>query len=214
MSLHRELNNARDCNARNAYSALVNGFGLAMALDDIQLKRDNMKMVLANTDYIIISSNRFYDSLSRNPGRWPMSEVYYDALFSGELGFELIETFQETFELGPLRVSDQHLPIMNSPAWLNEFEAEEAFHVYDHPVVFVFEKTDTYSSENMIQLLDSVTLNRATDVNVGLFNDPSLIGVNPLYSLPVDEIPTQLKLKPSDREIQYANGSWYERFFP
>jgi hypothetical protein len=29
-----------------------------------------------------------------------MTRVYYDALFSGELGFELLETFQGTFELG------------------------------------------------------------------------------------------------------------------
>jgi len=39
------------------------------------------------------------------------------------------------------------LPIDDLPHWLNEFEAEEAFHVYDHPVVFVFRKTADYSPE-------------------------------------------------------------------
>ncbi len=207
------LKTARDCNSINAYSSLVNGYGLSIALDDIELKREHMKLVLGNTDYIVVSSNRFYDSVSRNPQRWPMTMAYYDALFNGELDFELVATFQETFELGPLRVPDQHLPTMESPAWLNEFEAEEAFHVYDHPVVFIFRKTDAYDHANTVRLLDSVTLSRTEDVLVGAFNDPTLIGVNPLYSLPADETPTQLKLKPEDRPIQYENGTWSERFF-
>ncbi|MEM6283126.1 MAG: DUF2298 domain-containing protein, partial [Chloroflexota bacterium] len=207
------LKNALNCDSINAYSGLVNGYGLSIALDDIELKREHLKLALPNTDYIVISSNRFYDSVSRNPGRWPMTMEYYDALFNGELGFELVATFHETFELGPLRVSDQHLPTMDAPAWLNEFEAEEAFHVYDHPVVFIFQKTEDFAPETLARVLDSVNINRADDVLVGAFNDPNLIGVNPLYSLPADETPTQLKLKPEDREIQYAGGTWSDRFF-
>lgn len=206
------LNNARDCNGRNAYAALVNGHGMVMALDDVDLKRDNIKMVLDESDYLVISSNRFYDSMSRNPERWPMTVAYYDALFDGAFGFELVATFQETFEFDPFRVSDQHLPTMDAPKWLNEFEAEEAFHVYDHPVVFIFQKTDNYQPETVARVLDSVSLLRAENVGIGSFNDPTLIGLNPLYSLPVDEIPTQLKLKPENREIQTNGGTWSERF--
>jgi len=84
----------------------------------------------------------------------------YSALFDGSLGFTLEKTFQETFELGPLRVSDQYLPTYTGPKWLNEFEAEEAFHVYDHPVVFIFKKTRAYSKENTEKILDSAPLNR------------------------------------------------------
>ena len=206
------LKSAHDCQSRNAYAALVNGYSLALALDDIELKRETLKLALDNTDYIVISSNRFYDSLSRNPGRWPMTVDYYEALFSGDLGFEVAAVFQETFELGPLRVSDQHLPTMDAPAWLNEFEAEEAFHVYDHPVVFVFRKTDDYSSANTRRILDSVNLNRASDVLVGSFNDPTLIGVNPITSLEADVTPTQLKLKQEAEQIQYENGTWLSLF--
>ena len=204
---------ARECNGRNAYGALVNGYSLYIALDDIALKRDAMQLALNNSDYVVISSNRFYDSISRNPARWPMTRAYYDALFGGELGFELAATFQETFELGPLRVSDQYLPTMDAPAWLNEFEAEEAFHVYDHPVVFIFRKTDAYDATQVAVLLDSVELSRADDIAIGSFNDPSLVGVMPTYSLPADETPTQLKLKPQDRELQYENGTWSRLFF-
>ncbi len=206
------LNNAQDCNARNAYGALVNGYAMGMALDDIELKRDTMQDALDHSDYIIISSNRFYDSVARNPERWPMTLAYYEALFNEELGYELAESFVETYELGPLRVPDQYLPTMVAPVWLNEFEAEEAFHVYDHPAVFVFRKTDEYDPAVTERVLFSEPLNRVENVTIGLFNDPGLVGVLPTYSLPVDDAPTQLKLKPEMRDVQYDNGTWSARF--
>ncbi|MFU8772705.1 MAG: hypothetical protein ACNA8H_09835, partial [Anaerolineales bacterium] len=46
--------------------------------------------------------------------------------FQGELGFELIETFQANPTVGPFVINTQF--------------AEEAFTVYDHPKVFIFEK--------------------------------------------------------------------------
>ncbi|MFZ4816356.1 MAG: DUF2298 domain-containing protein, partial [Phototrophicaceae bacterium] len=207
------LNTARDCNGRNAYTNLINGYEMAMSLDDIEIKRERMRLTLDNSDYIIISSNRFYDTISRNQGRWPMTLAYYQALFGGELGYDLVETFQETFEIGGIVISDQHLPTHTAPAWLNEFEAEEAFHVYDHPVVFVFKKRADYTPDLAALVLDSVSLLRADDVMVGAYTDPTLIGVNPIYSLPADEIPTQLALKPDLRDLQYQGGTWSERFF-
>ncbi len=206
------LNNAQDCNARNAYSGLVNGYAMGMALDDIELKRGTMQRALDHSDYIIISSNRFYDSVARNPERWPMTMAYYDALFNEELGYELAAFFVETFELGPLRVPDQHLPTMDAPGWLNEFEAEEAFHVYDHPAVFIFRKIDDYDPAVTERVLFSQPLNRVENVTIGLFNDPGLVGVLPTYSLPVDDAPTQLKLKPEFRDVQFENGTWSSLF--
>ena len=91
-------------------------------------------------DYLTIASNRFYDSETRLPLRWPLTTLYYEKLFAEELGYELVGVFDETFAFGPWRVSDQHLPIYDSPAWLNELEADEAFHVYDHPAAFIFRK--------------------------------------------------------------------------
>jgi YYY domain-containing protein len=209
------------CNGRNAWAGLVNGYQMYMSADEVQFKRDIMIESLENSDYIIISSNRFYDAEARIPIRWPMTLKYYDALFSGELGFELAALFDETFQLGPLRISDQYLPIYNGPEWLNEFEAEEAFHVYDHPAVFIYRKTDAFDAQKMRDLLNSVPLNRPEDA-VGGFNcpnnpsnsvcDPTLIGVVPLYSLPADPAPTQLQLTPDLRQMQYNNGTWSNRF--
>jgi YYY domain-containing protein len=205
------LSDANDCNGQDLWSAHINGYKLQVYWEEELYKIEYMQRALDNTDYLIIGTNRRYDSQSRIPYRWPMTMRYYETLFSGELGFELVETFQRTFELGPLKVSDQYLPTYDAPAWLNEFEAEEAFHVYDHPVVYIFRKTDAYSSENTARILGSVPLNKA-DVVYGSFNDPTLVGVVPLYSVPADPIPTALQLTPDLRHLQYDNGTWSSRF--
>ena len=112
---------------------------------DNQVKLDDILRTLDMGEYLTIASNRFYDSERRNLMRWPLTTLYYDKLFAGELGYELIRVFDETFEFGPWRVSDQQLPIYKSPAWLNELEADESFHVYDHPAAFIFRKSADYS---------------------------------------------------------------------
>jgi YYY domain-containing protein len=218
---------AYDCNGRSPWDAHINGYKLEIVQEDIPDKRDLMQRALDNSDYLIISTNRRYDTNTRIPMRWPMTTAYYDALFSGELGFELAEVFQETFEFGPFRVSDQHLPFYDSPPWLNEFEAEEAFHVYDHPAVMIFRKTEAYSSENTRAILD-VPLNR-----IGAFSEAStysescsevflqpgghgcdlaLPGVATLSSVQAAQFPTQLNLTNDRREIQYENGTWSELY--
>ena len=113
---------------------------------DNQLKYDDLLRSLDLADYLTIASNRFYDTEPRNLMRWPLTTLYYEKLFAEQLGFEIDAVFEETFELGPWKVSDQHLPTYTSPAWLNELEADESFHVYDHPAVYIFRKTEDYSA--------------------------------------------------------------------
>ena len=168
-----------------------------------------MQRGLDNSDYLVISTNRRYDSQSRIPYRWPMTMRFYSALFDGSLGFTLEKTFQETFQLGPLRVSDQYLPTYTGPKWLNEFEAEEAFHVYDHPAVFIFKKTSGYSKANTEKILNSAPLNRVDTAQtrnvcpqisptspIDYYCDSGLVGVVPLYSVQASKIPTGLQLPP------------------
>lgn len=209
------------CEGLDPWWGFLNGYELNIVYEDVPDKRDRLITHLNNSDYIAISSNRFYDTLSRNPVRWPMTNRYYEALFSGELGYELAAIFQETFELGPLRVSDQVLPFYDVPDWLNEFEAEEAFHVYDHPVVMIYKKSPDYDPDRVRAILESVPIRRVQETSIYrqcpenydvFYCDPTLSAVIAISSDQADEAPTQLRLSADMRAVQYENGTWSERF--
>lgn len=201
----------RECNARSPFNSLLNGYEIETIWEDTAVKRDHLEGMLNHADYVVISTNRRYDTHIRNPMRWPLTNRYFEALFSGELGFEIEAMFQEQFELGPLKVSDQYLPIYDGPEWLREFEAEEAFHVYDHPVVFIFRKSDDYSPENTHAILHDVVLTRVGEVTGG-YNNPTITNVMTLSSLAADESPTQLQFTREMQAIQTEGGTWSERF--
>ena len=159
------LFSSEDCGGAQAFYRLVNAQDQIMSFPvDNQVKYDDILRTLDIGDYLTIASNRFYDSEPRNPMRWPLTTLYYDKLFAGELGYELIAVFDETFEFGPWRVSDQHLPIYDAPAWLNELEADEAFHVYDHPAVFIFRKAPNYSRAKVEATLAKASLKQAHEL--------------------------------------------------
>ncbi len=211
-----------DCNGLDPSYALVVAHELNIVYDDTEDKRQNLIRYLNESDFIAISSNRFYDSMSRNPGRYPMTLAYYDALFSGELGFELVAQFDETFELGGLRISDQHLPTYDSPDWLNELESDEAFSVYDHPAVFIFQKRADYDPQAVARFFYDISLTRVGDSPLTyacpgvatFYCDPSLEAVNPLSTSQAHEAPTQLRFTDEMWNIQTIGGTWSERFDP
>ncbi len=198
--------------AVNMYGGFYIGLTQNMFWPDEPAKRDDTLDILNQTDYLLIGSNRFYDSFNRIPTRWPMSNRYYDALFSGELGFELVEVFTSYAQIGPFEWPDQVLPSDDLPDWRNEFEAEEAFHVYDHPAVFIFRKTEDYSPELAAEILD---------VNITSFDhvgDPYAILEaevgNKLNwgAKPATESPTALQFSEEQAEIQQGGGTWSELF--
>ena len=202
------------------------GVDLGMSAEDDELLRSRLIKGLNDSDYLTISSNRFYDSKMRNPLRWPLSTRYYEALFAGELGYELVAQFDESFELGPLRISDQHLPTWDSPAWLNEFEPEEAFHVYDHPAVFVFAKRPDYDPAATAALLREPPLRTLAERHFapvancpqhylapgGGGCDTTLVDILRRDTLTADRQPTWLLLDDARRQQLVADGGWNERF--
>ena len=200
-----------DCRKRNTTYSLITTTQLDLTREDDEEKRADMVNVLANSDYLIIGTNRRYDSQNRIPERWPLTNRYYEALFDGELGYELVEEFQETFELGPLRVSDQYLPTYDAPAWLNEFEAEEAFHVYDHPAVFVFKKRDDFNILAMQQVLNAVPLTRPNGLANGSPN-ATIFGPVVWDVETATDSPTALTLPKALADAQKLGGTWSERF--
>lgn len=95
---------------------------------------------LDKVDYVVESSNKFYDSLPKTPARFPQISAYYDSLFDGSLGFELHRTFKNDPTLFGITIDDS--------------SAEEAFTLYDHPTVHIFKKTDDFSIEKATEVLN------------------------------------------------------------
>ncbi len=202
-----------DCRRLNASNGLITTLQFDIVREDDDAKREQMIRLLDSTDYIIIGTNRRYDSNSRIQSRWPLTQAYYDALFNDKLGFELVGLFQETFELGGLKISDQHLPIYDSPAWLNELEAEEAFHVYDHPVVFVYKKTADYNPQRTREILNAVPLARPPSCGAYTCEyDDTLINVLTWDVERAQDAPTQIMFTPEQRAVQTQGGTWSQRF--
>ncbi|MBN1681738.1 MAG: hypothetical protein JW966_15765 [Anaerolineae bacterium] len=201
------------CISMNMYGTHYQGIKLWMMAEDNEQKLQAMTNALDQTDYLVITSNRFYDSLSRIPMRWPMTAEYYDALFDGRLGFELVKTFESVPELGPFKIRDEVLPTDDLPGWLNDWwESEEAFSVYDHPVVMVFRKTDVYTAANTRAVLTSVSLRQANTVIPGYVADPEPVGVVVWGAKQASESPTLLQLSDEKRDIQTEGGTWSDLF--
>ncbi|MBI5351288.1 MAG: helix-hairpin-helix domain-containing protein [Chloroflexi bacterium] len=159
---------------------------------DTPEKREAMIQTLADSEYIVIPSNRAYDAMPRLPLRYPLALKYYQALFDCEcsgdalenraygleapfkspLGFELVATFENPPALGFLRFPDQ--------------SADESFTVYDHPKVLIFKKSQDFSIEKVRALLNSVDLSQV------LYQNPSQYTKAPTaMRLPVDRLEAQ-----------------------
>ncbi len=102
-----------------------------------------MLQAIDRADYLVLSSNRASDSLRRMPLRWPVMSRFYERLLgprSGDrIGLREVARFERFPSLG---------------GWsLDSSLAEEAFSVYDHPRVRIFEKTAIWQVEVMYELL-------------------------------------------------------------
>jgi tryptophan-rich sensory protein len=94
-------------------------------------------------DYLVLSSNRASDTLPRVPLRWPVMARFYERLLSPDadtrIGLREVVRFERFPSLG---------------GWaLKSHQAEEAFHVYDHPSVRIYEKTRIWETGAIHDLL-------------------------------------------------------------
>lgn len=157
---------------------------LDMYAEDTPEKRDMMLKWLDVTDYIVLSSNRLYGSITRLPLRYPMTTKYYQSLFDGSLGFELVKTFTSYPQLMGITINDD--------------SSEEAFTVYDHPKVLIFKKTPAYSHDKFAAMLDSFDLTsvyRQTPLNYTISHGA-------------------YQLQPQDQAADYSGGTWSDIFNP
>jgi len=162
---------------------------LPMYDDDTQQKYEYLRSTLTNCDYIALATNRLWRTIPKLPERYPMSARFYQALFSGELGFALIHSDETPPRLGPIKVDDQ--------------SADESFTVYDHPKPMLFKKVRQLSPAEWDALLGNTWQNAI----MGYTGKPTLLmqlsGSQPNYtpepsrpnskslllSTPVDQLP-------------------------
>jgi YYY domain-containing protein len=137
---------------------------------------------LARADYVIESSNRVYDSVTRVPARYPAMTAYYEHMFAETLGFEIVAEFTNYPRLLGIEIPDQR--------------AEEAFHVYDHPKVTIWKKTDDFSRERALEVLNPAKADTAIQVPPG------------------EAAQNALLFRPEVQERQREGGTWSEIFDP
>jgi 4-amino-4-deoxy-L-arabinose transferase-like glycosyltransferase len=90
-------------------------------------KRAYIQSRLSQVDYIVMDDTylQFYQHLPEGPHA--AVKKYYDDLFAGRLGFELMKTFKVYPSLFGVQINDD--------------AAELTFRLFDHPRVFVFKRT-------------------------------------------------------------------------
>lgn len=96
---------------------------------DTPEKWEKMDDMLQHGDYLVLSSNRGWGSIPTVPERYPKMTKFYDDLFEGRTKYKKVANFTSYPSLHYLGI-----PISIPDDW-----AEEAFSVYDHPRVIIFE---------------------------------------------------------------------------
>lgn len=99
---------------------------------DTSEKWQKMDELLDRGDYLILSSNRGWGSIPTVPDRYPQTTKYYKDLLGGNSKYKKVAEFTSYPSLNYLGI-----PISIPDDW-----AEEAFTVYDHPKVMIFENTE------------------------------------------------------------------------
>jgi len=96
---------------------------------------------IQKSDYFIIQSRRIYKN--HKYSEFPIVYNFYNALFSGKLGFEEVAAFNSYPEL---KIGNYKLEIPDEVA-------EETWTVFDHPVIKIYRKIKSYPNNYYVELL-------------------------------------------------------------
>jgi 4-amino-4-deoxy-L-arabinose transferase-like glycosyltransferase len=102
-------------------------------------KADRIAALLAQTDVLVLSSDRHSAVMPRLPDRFPMTTVHYDTLLSGQACFAPVLVLDRGYPLPFLSLDD---------SW-----AQEPWRVYDHPIVRIYLREPCFSEERYRALL-------------------------------------------------------------
>ena len=107
---------------------------------ETQTKIEKLAATIASSDYIILSSRRVYESILANSNLYPTTSLFYQKLFSNDLGF--VKIYEKT----------------NYPFLFSDDSADETFQSYDHPPVVIFANSQHFSKEKILSELESPSL--------------------------------------------------------
>ena len=128
-------------------------------------KLEKMAESLSEADYLVFFSNRLYGTIPRLPEQYPFSTEYYHLLFSGGLGYGLVNLEVAYPRLGAVALSDNTFsrPGLSDPDKANLFGknnivlnlgfADESFSVYDHPKVMVFKNQGRFGADALVNTI-------------------------------------------------------------
>ena len=167
--------------------------------DSVQ-KMEAVAQKLARAETLVFYSNRTYGAIARAPDRYPYSSAYYNALFRGDLGYELAASFSSYPTLMGIAFADDPFTRAGVPAptgltqpaplTLRLGYADNDAITYDHPLVLVFRNTARYDSRQLLQRL--------------------------IQASPVERVgaETALLLTDQEREAQQTGGTWRTIYNP
>lgn len=210
----RDYSNCNGLEPFNAgYYTVPSNDGLYMAADDTPAKIKYMQDGLDKSDYLTISSNRFYDSEPRDPARFPMTTNYYRALFAGQLGYDVVKVFTSYINIGPFSIPDEALPTYNWPSFMKEWwQSEEAFTVYDHPAVYVLKKNAQYNSKAVAAVLNGTNITDVTAITPGSYDSTTLANKISWPTYTANAAPSGFMMSPELASIQQSGGTWSDLF--
>lgn len=116
-----------------------NSVNLEVYNEDNKDKLNYLVQNIHKIDYIFITSDRARGNIGRLPDKFPIMGQYYTSLDNGSLGFTKVVEITSYPSLFNIEIKDD---------W-----AEEAFVVYDHPVVRIYKKEKELSKPELESIL-------------------------------------------------------------
>ena len=123
---------------------------------DSVAKIEQLATQLETVDYVVESSPRVWAAVTRIPVRYPSTINFFAALDSGHLGFKRVATF----------TSAPRVSLFGVQLWrLDDSDAEEAFSVYDHPEVRIWQRIRDVPRNEVLAVLDTAAASTAIHVS-------------------------------------------------
>lgn len=113
-------------------------------LEQNESARQKVTETLEQADYFLVQSRRVFANHLRLPDQFPRTAKFYNALFTGELGFEQIKEFH----------SYPGLSFLGQKIEFPDEAVEETWSVFDHPVIRVFKKSISLTKEDYARFLE------------------------------------------------------------